>query len=140
MQRSIRTRNPPIRYELAYTHASVTSIQEPKGYSEALSASKSEQWLTAIALEMKSLEAMTTWTLADGVKLYGSADADWAGNLDDRRSTTGYSSHLQKTGTAISCSTIKQPTAAISTSEAEHQERSAKVQKLYICDRFSMRW
>ena len=52
---------------------------------------------------------------AAGVKLYGSVDADWAGDLDDRRSTTGYSFHLQKTGAAISWTTKKQQTDAIST-------------------------
>ena len=36
MQRSVRTRNPPIRYGLAYTHASVTGTQEPWAYLEAV--------------------------------------------------------------------------------------------------------
>ena len=36
VQRTIRTRNPPIRYGQAYTHASVTGIQESMGYSEAV--------------------------------------------------------------------------------------------------------
>ena len=36
----------------------------------------------------KDLELGYT-TEAGGVKLYGSADADWAGDLDDRGSTTG---------------------------------------------------
>ena len=54
-----------------------------------------------------------------GVKLYGSPDADWAGDLDERRSTTDYSFHLQKAGAAISWSFKKQPTAAISTCEAK---------------------
>ena len=39
---------------------------------------------------------------ADGVKFYGSADADWAGDSDDRMSTTGYSLHLQTAGAATS--------------------------------------
>ena len=42
VQRSVRTRNPPIRYGLAYTHASVAPIQEPRGYSEAVSGPKKE--------------------------------------------------------------------------------------------------
>ena len=51
--RSVRTRNPPIRYGLTYTHASVTGIQEPRGYSEAVSGPEKEQWLAAMALEVK---------------------------------------------------------------------------------------
>ena len=69
----------------------------------------------------------------DGFNLYGSADADWAGDVDDRRSTTGYSFHVQRSGAAISWSTKKQPTAAISTSEAEYQAMAAAVQEgLYL--------
>ena len=56
MQRSVRKRNPPIRYGLAYTHASVTGIQE------AVTGRENEQWLAAMALEVKFLEAMGTWT------------------------------------------------------------------------------
>ena len=66
---------------------------------------------------------------AGGVKLYGSAHADWAGDLNDRRSTNGYSFYLQKAGAAISWSTKKQSTAAISTSEAEYQAMAAAVQE-----------
>ena len=65
VQMSVRTRNPPIRYGLAYTHASVAGIQEPRGYSEAVSGPEKEQWLAAMALEVKSLEVMGTWTLVD---------------------------------------------------------------------------
>ena len=63
--RSVRTRNPPIRYGLAYTHASETGIQEPRGYSGAVSGPEKEQWLAAMALEVKSLEAMGTWNFVD---------------------------------------------------------------------------
>ena len=67
------------------------------------------------------------------VRLYGSAYADRARDLDDRRSTTGYSFHLQKAGAAFSWSTKKHPTAAISTCEAEYQAMAAAVQEdLYL--------
>ena len=53
--------------------------------------------------------------------------------MGDRRLTTGYSFHLQKAGAAVSWSTKKQPTAAISTSEAEYQTMAAVVQEaLYL--------
>ena len=64
VQRTVRTRNPPIGEGLAQvTHTSVTVIQEPGGYSETVSGPKKEQWLAAMALEVMSLEAMGTWTL-----------------------------------------------------------------------------
>ena len=68
VQRSVRIRNSPFRYGLAYTHASVTGSQEPRGYSEAVSGPEKEQWLAAMALEVKSQEAMGTWTLVDRPK------------------------------------------------------------------------
>ena len=58
VQRSVRTRNPPIRYGVAYTHASVTGMQEPRGFSQAVFGPENEQWMAAMALEVKSLEAM----------------------------------------------------------------------------------
>ena len=50
--------------------------------------------------------------------LIGYSDADWGGNLDDRRSTTGYVFSIA--GGAVSWSSKKQPTVALSTTEAEY--------------------
>ena len=65
VQRSVRIRNPPIRYGLAYDNASVTEIQEPRGYSEEVSGPEKEQWLDIMVLEAKSSETMGTRTLVD---------------------------------------------------------------------------
>ncbi|MGH7239999.1 MAG: Ty1/Copia family ribonuclease HI, partial [Candidatus Saccharimonadales bacterium] len=51
-------------------------------------------------------------------QLIGYCDADWASNVDDRRSTTGYVFMLA--GGAISWKTKKQPTVALSSVEAEY--------------------
>ncbi len=56
-----------------------------------------------------------------GPLLRGSCDADWSGDTDDRRPTTGYASKLQERGATFSWSSKKQQTAAISTNEAEYQ-------------------
>lgn len=45
-------------------------------------------------------------------------DADWANNLDDRRSISGYVSTIS--GGAITWSSKKQPTMALSSMEAEY--------------------
>lgn len=52
------------------------------------------------------------------LKLIGYSDADWAGDLDERKSTSGYAYILN--GGAISWSSKKQTSIALSTMEAEY--------------------
>jgi hypothetical protein len=53
------------------------------------------------------------------LKVHGYTDADWAGNVSDRRSTSGF---LFSFGSgAISWSSKKQPTVALSSMEAEYR-------------------
>ena len=51
--------------------------------------------------------------------MVGYSDADWAGNAADRRSTSGYAFSLGSA--AIAWSTKKQPTVALSSTEAEYR-------------------
>jgi hypothetical protein len=53
------------------------------------------------------------------LQLHAYSDADWAGNRDDRTSTTGYIVYLG--GNAISWSSRKQKTVARSSTEAEYR-------------------
>lgn len=62
----------------------------------------------------KSLEIIYGQTNND---LTGYCDADWAGDIDNRKSTTGYLFTLN--GGAITWNTRRQPTIALSTTEAE---------------------
>jgi hypothetical protein len=52
-----------------------------------------------------------------GCDLVGYCDADWAGDVDERRSTTGYVFKMQDG--PISWATKRQPTVALSSTEAE---------------------
>ena len=73
-----------------------------------------------------------TFTPTDGI-LTGYADADWAGDTDDRRSTTGYVFTIGHAGAPISWKTRKQPTVALSTTEAEYMAISdATKEMIYL--------
>lgn len=58
---------------------------------------------------------------------HGYCDADWASSEDDRRSCTGYIFLFQ--GGAISWNSKRQPTVALSTTEAEYMSLSSCVQE-----------
>ena len=57
----------------------------------------------------------------------GFCDADWAGDTNDRKSTSGYT--FQKNGASDSWRSKKQPRVALSTAEAEYIALSAAVQE-----------
>lgn len=72
---------------------------------------------------------------AEGLMAY--CDADYAGDMDSRRSTTGYV--FIQSGGAISWSSKLQPTVAVSTVEAEYMAASAAVKealwlRMLLCD------
>ena len=59
--------------------------------------------------------------------LFGFSDADWAGDMNDRHSTTG--NLFMMSGAAITWSSKKQPVVALSTTEAEYVALSAATQE-----------
>lgn len=60
-------------------------------------------------------------------EMIGYCDADWAGDQDERRSTTGYV--FQAQGGAISWATRNQPTIALSATAAEFMSMVAAIQE-----------
>ncbi len=62
-----------------------------------------------------------------GLTCIGYADADWAGSVDDRKSTSGYV--FQTSGAAVSWRSRKQTCVALSTAEAEYVSLSAACQE-----------
>jgi Reverse transcriptase (RNA-dependent DNA polymerase)/gag-polypeptide of LTR copia-type/Integrase core domain/GAG-pre-integrase domain len=58
-------------------------------------------------------------TSTSGNQIHGFSDADWAGNVDDRRSTTGFCVYLGNN--VVSWSAKKQPTVSRSSTEAEYR-------------------
>ena len=68
----------------------------------------------------------------DDLKLVKYSDSDWGSSID-RRSTTGYCFMLIVQGGAISWKTRRQPTVALSSTEAEYMALSAATQEaLYL--------
>ena len=67
-------------------------------------------------------------TSQEEITITAYSDADWAGDLDDRKSTTGYIILIN--GNIINWNSKKQATVALSTAEAEYMAISATVQEL----------
>ena len=59
------------------------------------------------------------YTDESDVALKGFSDSDWAGNPDDRRSTSGYAFHIGSG--VVSWSSKKQPTVSLSSTESEYK-------------------
>ena len=77
-----------------------------------------------------------TYTRAEGLRLHGYADASWADDRDNRRSTTGFVYFLS--GAAVSCKSRLQPTTSLSSTEAEYKSAGAGVQEaLFIRSQLS---
>jgi hypothetical protein len=94
-------------------------------------ANPSEEHLTKALYICKYLAGMTDYSLQYGLKqegLYAYADADWASDLESRRSTTGYLVLLS--GTAISWNSRVQKTIALSSTEAEYMSLSDTCRQL----------
>ena len=64
----------------------------------------------------------------DDLNLFAYSDADWAGDLDTRRSTTGYI--VYAAGGPIAWQSKLQSTIAVSTMEAEYMSAFAAIQEL----------
>ncbi|XP_036345999.1 secreted RxLR effector protein 161-like [Rhagoletis pomonella] len=60
-------------------------------------------------------------------QLHGSSDADWASDIDKRRSCTGYL--FKMSNAAINWASKRQPTVALSSTEAEYMAMSSAVQE-----------
>ena len=63
----------------------------------------------------------------DSAKCVGYSDADWAGDLSDRKSTSGYV--FQMSGAAITWRSKKQSYVTISTAEAEYTALACAAQE-----------
>ena len=63
------------------------------------------------------------YTASENSELVGYTDSDWAGSVDDRKSTSGYVFHMGSG--AISWASKKQPIVALSTTKEEYVAATA---------------
>ena len=78
---------------------------------------------------LRYLKGTTNFGLiySDDSDVLGYSDADWAGDMDDRKSTSGYM--FQIAGGPVSWRSKKQDTVALSTAEAEYVALSSAAQE-----------
>ena len=77
--------------------------------------------VTAVKRVLRYIKGTLSYSLTftpTASTLYGYTDSDWGGDTDDRRSTTGYLFTLGST--PVSWKSHKQPTVALSSTEAEY--------------------
>jgi hypothetical protein len=94
-----------------------------------MSGPTEEQWKLALGV-VRYLSGTASYGIIFGAgetKLTGFCDADYAGDVDSRRSTTGYVFIVN--GGAVSWSSRLQPTVAASTVEAEYMGAAAAVKE-----------
>ena len=91
-----------------------------------------EHWVAAKRLlkylsGTRQLGIQFSGNASDATKLVGYCDADWAGDVDTRRSTTAYIFVLA--GACVSWASKLQPTVALSSAEAEYMALCSGVQE-----------
>ena len=106
-------------------------ISQAVGAVSKYCSNPNEAHLTAVKRIFRYLKGTIDLGLkyekSDTATLTGYSDADWAGDLDDRHSTSGNLFTLA--GGSISWYSKKQPTVALSTAEAEYVSLSAATQE-----------
>lgn len=83
-----------------------------------------------------TVDAKLMFTKASRSNIVGYCDADWARDLDERRSCTGYV--FVKQGAPISWNSKRQSTVALSSAEAEYMSLSACTQEALWFRQFEM--
>ena len=100
-----------------------------------------EHW-TAVKRILRYLKGTEDLGLVLGgstsVSLHGYSDADWGGDRDTRKSTTGYVFFIGNG--CVSWQTKKQPTTALSTTEAEYLSLSTAFKKCFGYDNCRRTW
>ena len=118
------------RPDISYACSELSRFMSNPGKPHLEAAKRVFRYLkgtSSFGLEFRNRDAAQT------NQLWGYVDADWAGNVDDRRSTSGYV--LMLNGAAISWKSKRQPVVALSTAESEFIAASTLVQEVVFLRR-----
>jgi hypothetical protein len=120
------------RPDIAYAVQSASKHLQRNGPEHLVNAKRILRYLKGtvdmgIRYSVKGGSKLTGFSDSDSTKLLGYSDADWGGDKDTRRSTTGYVFVLA--GGAVSWCSRLQPTVALSSAEAEYTAACAAVQE-----------
>ena len=106
-------------------------ISQAVGVVSKYSSEPTEGHLTAVKRILRYVKGTAdlaiTYKRSEDTPLFGYSDADWAGDLDDRHSTTG--NMFQMAGGPISWLSKKQAMVTLSTAEAEYVALSTAAQE-----------
>ena len=114
-------------------------ISYPVGVVSQYMTNPSPQHWIAVKCILRYLQGTLDHVLqyggsSSGLQVVGYCDADYAGDIDTRRSTTGYTFLLA--GGAISWNSKKQPTVALSTTEAKYMAATHATKEAIWLQRF----
>lgn len=109
------------RPDIAYAVNSVSRFNNNPGKAHWTAVKRILRYLKG------TMSAKIEYSKTVSSELMGYCDADWAGDPDDRRSTTGYC--FLKQGGAVSWCSTRQKTIALSSTEAEYMSLSSATQE-----------
>ena len=113
------------------TTATRPDIAYAVGYVSRFMENPQEDHWIAVKRIFRYLQGTKThgicYKTSDKINFRGYSDADWAGDLADRKSTSGYVFMLQ--GAPVSWGSKKQSSVSLSTSEAEYIALSLAIQE-----------
>lgn len=120
---------PYMEADIAFAVNQVSRFNNNPGKQHWIAVKRIFRYLNGTAKQK-----ITYWGTTKTSEIFDYGDADWAGDLDKRRSCTGYI--FIKNGGAISWNSKLQPTVAISTTEAEYMALAAATQEAIWLQQF----
>lgn len=116
------------RPDIAYAVNNVSRFNQNPGKAHWTAVKRIFRYLKG------TIDKKLVYTHKRDSNVYGYSDADFASDVDERRSCTGFVFVLQ--GAAISWNSKRQPTVAISTTEAEYMALSCGTQEAIYLKQF----